>query len=247
MKDAATVLALALVALLAAAGGYYIGTSNQRTTTSVSVSTVTSSTTSTTVTTFTATSVSFLTFIHTTTATGTTVIFNNSTPSVQLFTKVTPGIVAQGGNVSIRFGVYNPLPAEVSLSFNDSSNPSQCSCSCGPVFLRIFAGHYSFANLSSASPLLQYNASNVPPCFRPEGYSLTFAPNSDQALVVIHDLNYTATWTFNYTEVLNGYWINCCLSGPGPSYTLQPFLPGPYTVLAYDSWGQQEIEYFEVA
>ena len=246
MKAATTVLALVLAALVAAAGGYFVGTSNQHTTTFVSVSTATSSTTSTTVTTLTATFVSFHTLIHTTTATGTTVILNNSVPSVQLFAKVAPVFVVQGGSVSIEVGVYNPLPAQVSLSFNDSSNPSEFGCASGPVFLRVFAGHYIFANLSLTSPLLLYNASIIPPCPAPLSYALTFAPNSDQALSVIRNWNYSETLTFNDTTVLSGYWINCCLSGPGASYILEPFPPGPYTVLAYDSWGQQEIAYFEV-
>jgi hypothetical protein len=222
MKSAIVAFALVLAVLLAAGSGYYVGISNQRTITSVSVSTVLS------------------------TPTASAKPVTSTTPSVQLFAAVTPAIAPVGENVSIVAGIYNPLQSQVALNFTESLNPSEGPCYGGPVFIWVFSGHHTFANLSRASPLLIWNASNAVPCFKSETVSLTFAPNSDRALAVSQDMVYDSAWTINYTTVLSGYWINCCVAGPGSSYTYERFQPGPYTVLVFDAWSQQVIEYFEV-
>jgi hypothetical protein len=118
-----------------------------------------------------------------------------------------------------------------------------------PTGVLVYQGHFAFSNLSTAgSPLTEYNASGPPPpCAAPFGsLEYTFLPNSDKATVSY--LGTSITWVANQTVRLDGYWVP---SG-SDRYTLQQFGPGfpsatPYTVVVFDSWGQQAIGYFYVA
>jgi hypothetical protein len=150
--------------------------------------------------------------------------------------------------VSVVAGVYNPLQNNVTVSGMEIDNPSQAPCGRGidPVAIRVYQGHYSLANISTATPLLLYNASGPPPpCAAPFGsIEYTFLPDTDRATATYLP---TGVLVVNETITLSGYWVPSLLSGPGNYYHLHAFDPGIYTVLIFDTWGQQMVEYFHVS
>ena len=233
---AALVVGLLVAALVGASLGvsYFAGSQVTKT--------ITSATTNTT------TQTSFLTLTTTSTLSTTSVFTTiSAVPGIELIAGVSPSVIASGQNISVNFGIYNPLQTNVSVGYNESRNPSEGPCSSGPAFIRLYAGYYDFVNVSSATPLWIWNASVFIECPRPASVILTFQPNSDKAMAQILDLVYNNVWTLNYTVELSGYWVNCCLAGPGPSYVHQVFPQGRYSVLVFDSWGQQELKYFTVS
>ena len=92
-----------------------------------------------------------------------------SIPGLQLFSSATLSLMASGANLTIVAGVYNPLDTKVTVSSDEISNPSQQPCGLGvvPAGIRIYSGHYTYANVSTASPLLLYNSTIPPPCTPP--------------------------------------------------------------------------------
>jgi len=228
---------LLMVAILAGAGaGYLIGNANERTVTSITTITTTSTATVTYV------STGFLT--TTTTVTG-TVRSTNTVPSLELFGSVSPPAMASGQNVSLTLGIYNPLPTTVSVNVSSFADPSvfPCGVSGSPDAWDFFSGHVTFSNLSSATPLLLYNASIVFPCTAPFNSTFTFQPGSDVAIVqLLQVANSTMTLNWSHTYNYSGYWV----PSSNGNHKLQAFPPGQYTALVFDVWGQQQLEYFEV-
>jgi hypothetical protein len=218
LKNEVAAVALVLVIIASAGAGYLAGVANQYATTSVS----------------------------TTTLPQETVTKTSTVQGLQLFAAVKPSAVAEGQNVTIVAGVYNPLQTSVTISASEITNPTQGPCGLGvyPTGIRVYLGHYTFANLSAASPLLLYNASLVPFCFRLYNNTYTFQPNSDNA--TISYLETSMKWIANETIYLSGYWTAGLLAGPNPGLVFSNFGPGPYTVVVFDAWGQQLVEYFEV-
>lgn len=181
-----------------------------------------------------------------TTTLTTTAIATSTIPGLQLFASVKPSSLAIGQNVTIVAGVYNPLSTNVKVNASEIRNPSQAPCGLwtSPMGIRVYWGHYTVTNLSGASPLLLYNAS-LPvfcPVFSNNAY--TFQPNSDNATVSYFETS--TKLVANETISLSGYWSAGPLAGPGSKYFPQNFEPGSYTVVVFDAWGQQLIEYFEV-
>ena len=174
----------------------------------------------------------------------TTAITSSTVPGLQLFASVKPSSLAIGHNVTIVAGVYNPLQTSVKVNASEIRNPTQAPCGLwtSPMGIRIYWGHYTFANLSVASPLLLYNASLPVLCPVFSNNAYTFQPNSDNATVSYFETS--TTLVANETISLSGYWIT--LGGPGSVLSSQVFETGQYTVLVFDAWGQQLIKYFEV-
>lgn len=113
-------------------------------------------------------------------------IATTASPYLQLFAAVKPSSVVVGRDVTIVAGVYNPLQTNVTINVGEITNPSQGPCGLGvtPTGIRVYSGHYTFANLSAASPLLLYNASMVVPWAFVFNNTYAFQPNSDNATVL---------------------------------------------------------------
>jgi hypothetical protein len=216
-KELSSALVILVIAV-SAGTGYFFGVSHQSTTTSISITTQFSTTT--------ATTLSIAQF-----------------PTLQLIAAVSPKVVPEGRNVSIVAGVYNPLPRNVTVTGAEISNPSQGPCGLGiaPMGIRVYQGRYAFANISEAKPLLLYNASGPPPCAAPLSFiDYVFLPNSDTAGVVSF---MSGSWEANETFALGGFFSNCA----DMHCDYQKFSPGVYTVLIFDTWEQQALEYFYVS
>lgn len=223
LKNEAAAVVLVIAIIVSVGAGYLGGVASQRAATSVSTTTATTTTT--------------------------TKVIETETGTVrglQLLARINPSSVAAGENVSIVSEVYNSLQTNVTISFSEISNPTQAPCGLGisPTGIRVYAGHYTFTNLSEASPLLLYDASQVFFCFRAYDSTYTFLPNSDEARVSY--LGTSMVSTANETVTLSGYWTGGPLSGPSSGYLHNGFDPGPYTVVVFDAWGQQLIEHFQV-
>lgn len=180
------------------------------------------------------------------TAVTTTVTKTSTISGLQLFASVKPSSLAVGQNVTIVAGVYNPLQTKVQVNASEIINPTQGPCGLwtNPTGIRVYSGHYTFANLSTASPLLLYNAWPIVFCPISFNSTYTFQPNSDNATVSYFETS--TRLVANETILLSGYWVTSLLAGPGPGYTFRNFGPGQYSVIIFDAWGQQLVEYFEV-
>ena len=192
--------------LIGAGAGYLVGNANERTLTSTATSTYTS-------------------YITVTTATSASSTFEG----IQLALLVEPTNLGFGQNVTIKARVYNPTPTELTVTSVGIENPSQFPCygHFDPA-IDVYSGGYTFANLSRASPLLQYNA--IPQSCQPlSQLTYTFLPDGANST--------------QQTVVLGGYYVH---SPGGFGYSFQHFPRGQYTVLAFDEWGQQAMQYFTV-
>jgi hypothetical protein len=221
MKGAA-VAGLLIVALLVGAGaGYLYGTTNERVVTSISTTTKTSIITS-------------------------NVTTEYTVPTLELLVRVEPTQLSSGQNVTITDEVYNPLATEVVANSSEIINPTQGPCGRGviPTGVQVYEGHYTFTNLTEGTPLMLYNASGGPhPCPAPYSNVFHFQPDSDKAIVFY--LGTSIDWVTNETIGLKGYWVQVPSSGL-PRFALHEFAAGEYTVLVFDAWGQQQLEYFVV-
>jgi hypothetical protein len=221
---------LVLIVLFSASFGYFVGAANQKTVTSTSATTYTRVST-------------------TTVSTGMSVT-TATVASVQLIAIISPGTIASGGNVTISAEVYNPLPTNATLVATVLVSPTESACGYvdAPIGIQVYNGHYDFSNLSTSTPLTLYNATGPPPPCPPPPLNpvvFTFLPNSDQALV---SASTPPVQAMSRTVVLSGYWAPSLVAGPGGGgYYHQPFNPGAYTVLIFDAWGQQTLEYFHVS
>lgn len=218
LKNGIVVIVLVLAIIASAGAGYLAGVANQHTTTSVSTTTILQET-----------------------ATKTSTV-----PQLQLFAAVKPSSIAEGQNVTIVAEVYNPLQTNVTINVGEITNPTQGPCGLGvtPTGIWVYSGHYTFTNLSIASPLQLYNVSLAVPCAAVFNNTYTFQPNSDKATVSY--LGTSMTLVTNETISLSGYWIAGLLAGPNSGLVFHVFSPGSYTVVVFDAWGQQVVEYFEV-
>jgi hypothetical protein len=226
------VAALLVIAMLAGTGaGYFVGNASTKTVTSVSTTSLVSTRTTTfyTTSTLTTTEHEIATTWNTTTA-----------PSLELIAIVNPAIITVGQNVSITSGAYNPLSTPVTVNVPPTYNPylAPCDWVVFPTTYYVYEGHFTFSNLTGNTPLLLFNASVAISCFAPFNVTLTFQPHSDEAT---YFMNTTRSLTINLTYNYSGYWARC-----SRGYCLSTFVPGQYTVLFNDTWGQQEFEYFTV-
>jgi hypothetical protein len=236
MKGAAVAGLLAISILVGAGAGYLLGNAGERviTTTSTAITTTTAITNWTLDVTLTSTTT---VGIATTTEWSTT-----SKASLELIAGVSPSVVKSGQNVTVNWGVYNPLSTavEVNVPIYENRYLSPCPLYIVPTTFDIYSGHLSSSNLTSATPLLLYNASIAIPCFAGADSTLTFQPHSDRATV--NTLNSTMMASMNYTTNYRGYWTGGFSTGS----SFNAFPPGMYTVMFNDTWGQQELRYFAV-
>lgn len=219
---------MVVLLIIAAGTGYFVGSANQRTVTSTT--TATSSVTT------------------TTTETETS---NLGATSLLLTSTVSPETAAQGENVTVVAEVYNPLASSMTVNLTSMINPSQGPCSffSEATALRVYSGHYTFANLTGAQPVQLYNSSIAIFCPVQFSFVFTFMPHSDNATVqYLPPLPPTSVvQVVRETTVLSGYWSPGLLAGPSSGSVFHAFGPGSYTVVVFDVWGQQLIVYFEVS
>jgi hypothetical protein len=239
----ATLIIIAII--LGIVVGYYLGPrpTYRTTITSVSTSTFTSDLT------VISSSISTVESISTMTSAGQTMtVFTGSSsllPSLQLTADVLPVNASPGQNISMIADVYNSLPYNVTLNATSIVNPSQGPCAQNQATaVNVYSGHYTFVNISHATPLLLYNASQDYLCPAQFHFTYTFLANSDNATVMtLPPFSFpTIAEIVNETSTLSGYWTKS-----ENSYAFQNFGPGQYTVLVMDAWSQETICYFQVS
>jgi hypothetical protein len=165
-------------------------------------------------------------------------------PSLQLSASVTPSNGSSGQNFSIRADVYNSLPNIVTLNTTEITNHANGPCGSGAIAVTAYSGHYTFSNVSNATPLILFNASLAISCFATFRGSYTFSPNSDNATIhYVFPASLNFSKSVNLNENLSGYWIR---EGNGTLFNFQSFLPGTYSAVVSDAWGQELMCYFRV-
>ena len=163
-------------------------------------------------------------------------------PSLQLSASVTPSNGSSGQNFSIRADVYNSLANIVTLNTTEIVNHADGPCGSGAIAVTAYSGHYTFSNVSNATPLILFNASLAISCFASFRGSYTFSPNSDNATIhYVFPASPNFSKLVNLNENLSGYWVR---EGNGTLFNFQPFLPGPYSVVVSDAWGQDSCAIF---
>ena len=178
MKDGVVAVMVVVAMLVGAGAGYFVGTSNEHTTTSTTTSTVTSWSTST---------IPSLEMIA------------DVSPSV---------IVAGQNvsvNFGVYNALSEPLTINVTAYQNQYLGP--CSVEI-PITYYIYSSHITFSNLTFGTPLLLYNASIAVPCFRSFNSSWTFQPHSDNATVYAPPyLNVTLPISLDSSLNYSGFWV----------------------------------------
>jgi hypothetical protein len=233
------VAALIVVAVVLSSGlGLFGGSSRQHTVTTASISTVSTEITDVIQVTTTVKSIS-------TTMQAVNGTVTQPFPSLELSARVYPENLTLGENVSIISEVYNSLPESVQVEAPPINDPSEAWCPfSSPTAVTLHLGYYTFANLTGAVYLLQYNGANEGACSTPPFIAYTFLPNSDEAILqTIPPDKLRAPTAINSTTSLSGYFGNLA----GETLAFQAFTPGTYTVLVSDAWGQEKLCYFTVA
>jgi hypothetical protein len=115
-----------------------------------------------------------------------------------------------------------------------------CGTSGFPIGIAVFEGHYTNANVSSATPLRIFKPSA--PCPAAVAYPAWYAfqPQSDLAKTSMN----TAPISIHAMVIVNGTWTGGDLAGNGA--TLSSLSPGAYTVAGGDEWGRLVLQYFSV-
>lgn len=180
MKDA-TAIALLIVLIIASAGaGYYIGTSNGRTTTSTTTSTVTSLGSS---------------------AIPSLEMIASVSPSV-----ITAG---QNVSITLGVynALSTSLTINVTAYTNQYLGP--CFFDEFPITYYIYTGHLVFSNLTFGTALLLYNPSISGMCIAAYNVSLTLQPHSDKATVYNFNFPNSPTGMIfvNGTFNCSGFWM----------------------------------------
>ncbi len=159
--------------------------------------------------------------------------------------ELTATILTKGQNVSVSAEVNNTLSTYLKVDTMSMSNPAYGPCQRGIVTgIRVFLGRYSIDNISKAQELPLYNPSSIYLCPMAYSYSYDFSPNSAIAAVTsFYGDTPQSNWTRIVQEnsVVTGYW-----TGSGQNYAFNSFVPGTYTILTYDAWGNDVILYFQV-
>ena len=222
-----------VVAILVGAGaGYLSGSGNVKTVTSVLTTSQSS-----TVTSFQSTTIVLTTTVHETTTETTA-----ATPNLELIASVYPATITAGQNITVNWGVFNPLSTSVQVEVPVYKNPylSPCPSYIDPTTFYVYKGHLSSSNLTGNTPLVLYNESIIIECFAGENSTVVFQPHSDRAAVSL--FNSTTMAVMDTTANFRGYWTGTFASG----YALNTFQPGRYTTMFNDTLGQQEFDYFTV-
>jgi DNA-binding HxlR family transcriptional regulator len=146
---------------------------------------------------------------------------------LQLTAQIMPDSAAPGQNVSVVASVRNVLTRQLTLYHSAMGNPAIGPCS-GVFMVRVevFQGHYALPNQTYGSQLLVYDPYAPTSCPPISGLDSTFLPQE----------------VVNETSVFNGYWTT-----EGQNATFHNFLPGNYTVMVQDYWGQLVLLYFTVS
>jgi len=175
----ARLVSLVVAVIVISSGlGYFEGVSNQHTITAVTVST---------------TSTQITDVVEVTTTNVLTSVVSEEVnvtqsvpyPSLGLIAGAYTQNITSGENVSIVSEVYNSLPALVGVEAPPITDPSEAWCPFStPTAVTLYLGYYTFANLTGAVYLLQYNGANEGACSSPPSIVYTFLPNSDEAYLV---------------------------------------------------------------
>jgi hypothetical protein len=145
---------------------------------------------------------------------------------LQLTAQIMPDSAVPGQTVSVVASVHNVLTRQLTLYHSAMVNPAIGPCSKGfMVWVEVFQGHYALPNQTYGSQLLLYDPYAPTYCPPISGLDSTFQPQE----------------VVNETSVFNGYWTT-----EGQHATFHNFLPGSYTVMVQDYWGQLVLLYFTV-
>jgi hypothetical protein len=181
----------------------------------------------------------------------TSVVHSNvSGLGLELTAALTPTRLAAGQNLTVVAEVNNTLSRELVVNSTSMTNPADGPCQQGfATGVHVYSGNYSydqlFNNRSNPTPLLLYNPSLIYTCPAVFTFTYTFQSNSAVATVqaslggsqALHNESQAVEETSN----IGGYW-----TGTGQNYAFNRFQPGTYTVVVYDAWWNQLIEYFQV-
>ena len=250
------VAAVVVVALLAGAGaGYLLGSSGERTVTSVSTAVLVTTVTST--------------------------YFSDLGALLRLQVKLNASAIGPGGAVTAVISVVNPLALNVTAIPPATRNATLRSwdwmdfvCGSNPLYstasFALFKGRVNADNLSSAGTPLTLAPPVQPPCtltgwpgalaFEPQGnvawaYPLYGNPSlvhvsTDAGTAVCEALSTGAT-SCGYAGALFGYWdpgdpASCGGNATTSSSCFHYFPPGWYTLVVEAVWGQSAFESFQV-
>jgi len=145
---------------------------------------------------------------------------------LQLTAQIMPDSAAPGQPVTVVASVRNVLTRQLTLYHSAMVNPAIGPCSgFFMVRLEVFQGHYALPNQTYGSQLQLYDPYAPTSCPPMSGLDSTFQPQE----------------VVNETSAFNGYWTT-----EGQNATFHSFLPGNYTVMVQDYWGQLVLLYFQV-
>jgi hypothetical protein len=227
-------MVLVIAILVGLGAGFLLGNTNVRTVTSIS----------TTGTFFTTTLTLHSISIFSTTVRATTTTKSTATsPGIELTARVAPTNITQGQNISITYGVYNPLSTPFTINVTAFRNQylGPCPISQNPDTYYLYAGRVTFSNLAFNTPLYLFNPSVIVSCA--SSFNSTFVFQPDSYLATVYSAMPAAGFLVNFTSAYSGYWVR----STGNSYLFSEFTPGEYSVLITDSWGQRALEYFVVS
>lgn len=173
-------------------------------------------------------------------------VFSNDT-GLQLILNIGNTTIISGQNETIYFQVYNTLNYANTMNYgvNYTNLPSSFRVSPGPCIqqpygIAVIYGNLSINNLYGATSLQIYEP-GIYTC--PIMYHITnyqFLGHSSKAKV-FSGTQKDGTVIFDETVHLSGSW-----SGDYSSHSFETFLPGAYTVVAADGWGQSVVLHFNV-
>ena len=197
-----------------------------------------------------------------------TVQTTNSTLGLELLLSVNSNIIPSEDAINVSVSIVNTLSTVNNLTASDDwaiQGLTSSSCNYGnsanklfsPAGIDVFRGYYGMNNLSSGNPLQIWAEIECPVDYAFNGTSIvgqlqnitsySFLPGNDGGY---YSAYYSSSATIMKgifpTRMVNGAAFYASNSTGGPYNSLLFSLPGTYTLVAGDEWGQIVLLHFAV-
>ena len=168
---------------------------------------------------------------------------------LKMYLNITPSRTAQLDYIMINISIINPTAHAVTINAAQDwpiNGVALGPCGTGglPMGIAVYGGYYTGSNITAAGTPLAVFEPGVYDCISVYVRSFVFSPygSSSTQRSDINGSFHVGSYSLSYHWVLSGFWV-----GQGTSSSpavLEPFQPGPYTVVCANEWGQMVILHF---
>ena len=170
---------------------------------------------------------------------------------LKMYLNITPSRTAQLEYMTINISIINPTAHTVTIDAAQDwpiNGTALGPCGTGglPMGIAVYDGYYTGSNITAAGTPLAVFEPGVYACISVYVRSFVFSPYgaSSTQRSGTNGSFHVGSYSLSYHFVLSGFWV-----GQGNSSSpavLEPFQPGPYTVVGANEWGQLVLLHFRI-